>query len=133
MGTNYYVKRDPCPHCGRSDDRLHIGKSSFGWTFTFQGTETIRSEDDWRRELAKPDVIIQDEYDRPVTQEEFWLMVDSKRDSLWNHARDVYDPNSSYTKYEQQSHSTYRTPVLHDPPREWLDDKGNSFSLGDFS
>ena len=133
MGTNYYVKRDPCPHCGRSDDRLHIGKSSFGWTFTFQGTETIRSEADWRAELAKPDVIIQDEYDRPVTQEEFWLMVESKRGAEWNHARDVYDPDSAYTKHEQQHYPGFRGHVHPGPDHEWLDDKGNSFSLGDFS
>lgn len=34
MGTNYYLRTDPCPHCGRSDEELHIGKSSAGWCFS---------------------------------------------------------------------------------------------------
>lgn len=34
MGTNYYLTLDPCPHCGRGSEELHIGKSSSGWCFS---------------------------------------------------------------------------------------------------
>jgi len=34
MGTNYYVEAPKCPHCGRGDDSLHLGKSSGGWRFS---------------------------------------------------------------------------------------------------
>lgn len=33
MGTNYYLHRNICAHCGRGDPPLHIGKSSWGWCF----------------------------------------------------------------------------------------------------
>lgn len=29
MGTNFYLHRDVCPHCGSKLERLHIGKSSW--------------------------------------------------------------------------------------------------------
>lgn len=34
MGTNYYYYQDVCPHCGKPDKKLHIGKSSGGWYFS---------------------------------------------------------------------------------------------------
>ena len=39
MGTNYYVAENTCECCNRYDETYHIGKSSFGWTFCFQGYE----------------------------------------------------------------------------------------------
>ena len=37
MGTNYYVATNHCECCNRYDEEYHIGKSSLGWAFTFQG------------------------------------------------------------------------------------------------
>lgn len=37
MGTNYYVAKNKCDCCKRYDKEYHIGKSSWGWSFTFQG------------------------------------------------------------------------------------------------
>lgn len=55
MGTNYELRRNICPTCSHSRDTLHIGKSSCGWTFTFQGHENppIRSAEEWRLEMKK--------------------------------------------------------------------------------
>jgi hypothetical protein len=39
MGTNYYVVENACECCNRYDETLHIGKSSCGWAFTFQGVK----------------------------------------------------------------------------------------------
>jgi len=34
MSTNYYYyHHHHCPHCGRNDPPLHVGKSSSGWCF----------------------------------------------------------------------------------------------------
>lgn len=33
MGTNYYVRLNPCECCGRYNE-YHIGKSSMGWCFS---------------------------------------------------------------------------------------------------
>ena len=37
MGTNYYVAKNRCECCNRYDEEYHIGKSSMGWAFSFQG------------------------------------------------------------------------------------------------
>ena len=38
MGTNYYAEtKPPCPTCGHGGGKVHIGKSSQGWPFTFRG------------------------------------------------------------------------------------------------
>ena len=34
MGTNYYLLKNVCPHCGTAEDTIHIGKSSGGWYFS---------------------------------------------------------------------------------------------------
>lgn len=52
MGTNYYVTLpkqclDPCPHCAEENGlRVHLGKSSIGWTFMF------KAEDHWTPDNA---------------------------------------------------------------------------------
>lgn len=37
MGTNYYMERQRCPHCGLKNQQLHLGKQSHGWRFTIRG------------------------------------------------------------------------------------------------
>ena len=62
MGTNYYLHRNVCAHCGRGDEALHIGKSSAGWCFSLRvhPEEGIHDLPDWERELVGGK--IQDEY-----------------------------------------------------------------------
>ena len=86
MGTNYYAELDDCKYCGRSSDRIHIGKSSAGWTFGFRGYRdsweldtTIESEEDWREWLSITPHIIRDEYGNIFTDTEFWDIVNKKR------------------------------------------------------
>jgi len=69
MGTNYYLKVDPCPHCGRSDERLHIGKSSAGWCFSLHviPEDGINDLDDWRKLWTTG--IIETEYGEAVSVE----------------------------------------------------------------
>lgn len=68
MGTNYYLHSDPCPHCGRSDEPVHIGKSSCGWCFSLHVTNDIHSLDDWMKVWAKPGRFILDEYGERITK-----------------------------------------------------------------
>ena len=64
MGTNYYLKGGKCPHCGRFDTELHIGKSSGGWCFSLHvyPDEGINTLEDWKRQFEKPDQVILNEY-----------------------------------------------------------------------
>ena len=84
MSTNFYLKRrvfntDPCPHCERpgpyvTEERLHIGKSSFGWAFSLhvfsdpqRGPTNLEQ---WLYEFVQIGNVIVDEYNRTVSADE---------------------------------------------------------------
>lgn len=76
MGTNFYlISKDPqhdCEHCGTKKvlkDKLHIGKSSFGWRFALHYVPNLGLIDwaSWSLFIeSKPDYVIEDEYGRDV-------------------------------------------------------------------
>ena len=105
MGTNYYHRTNTCPRCGRYDEQ-HIGKSSGGWSFSFQGTDSIRSYSDWLQILEGNGKIFT-EYGEEVTLEDFKELVNYKSGGK-NHAK-LY------------------------PDDSWLDNEGHSFSSYEFS
>ena len=117
MGTNYYWHEpdtNKCEHCGRYDEGeiTHIGKSSYGWTFTFHGTDKIRSYNDWLAIFVEEDGKILDEDYYPVTISDFTDMVEAKKNEKRNHttfSRDRYRLNT------------------------WFDKDGHSFSGEEFS
>ena len=110
MGTNYYHEFNVCPSCGHCD-REHIGKASFGRTFIFHGTPTIRSWEDWRQALQTGRIV--DEYGDPVTLDAFGALVEDMRHEALNH-----------TLYRRER----------DPGHEgWFDAEGHSFMPGGFS
>jgi len=69
MGTNYYLNRNVCPHCQRSEKRLHIGKSSAGWCFSLHviPEEGLNSLEDWQAAWSVSDAVIADEYGSTLT------------------------------------------------------------------
>jgi hypothetical protein len=71
MGTNYYLTEKICPTCGRGN-RLHIGKSSYGWCFALHVIPEMGIDDigDWRAHWTRPDSLIEDEYGDKLTPEE---------------------------------------------------------------
>ena len=70
MGTNYYLHRNACECCGRSEDRVHIGKSSYGWCFSLHVDkwEGANNLEEWQEEWKKG--VIVDEYGQQVSPEE---------------------------------------------------------------
>ena len=68
MGTNYYYTPKVCPHCGRGDDPIHIGRSSGGWCFSLHvyPEDGIHTLDDWKEKWKVEDSIIQDEYGHKI-------------------------------------------------------------------
>ena len=79
MGTNYYaVKKKPSLY----NEPIHIGKSSAGWKFCFQGYQDdliIKSLEDWQNYLKNDDVVILDEYDKEINYDDFFELVESKQ------------------------------------------------------
>lgn len=85
MGTNYFFRQKRCEHCGAGllvGPALHVGKSSVGWQFLFRAHPDlgITSVADWRRRIAEAPDGLFNSYDASVTQEDFWKMVEAKRD-----------------------------------------------------
>lgn len=78
MSTNYYVRENVCDCCGRYDE-LHLGKSSMGWQFTFQynGGEYYKNVAEMRKWLEGKRIF--DEYDKEISNDEFWQLVESKQ------------------------------------------------------
>jgi hypothetical protein len=72
MGTNYYLITNYCECCGRKD-KLHIGKNSSGWKFTFELPQEYSKVMDFMKDIMLKtmfeDAFIEDEYGQPVTYE----------------------------------------------------------------
>ena len=115
MGTNYYAsfhKKVKCVHCEKElmeetpYATLHIGKASAGWQFVFQCYRqgyhnmsdpeyNLGSPSAWLIKLYKnrDTVIINDEYGRTITFEDFKDVVDHKADG---EALELTDGTYSY-------------------------------------
>ena len=110
MGMNFYLCFNACPHCGRSDDRLHIGKSSFGWCFALHVYPElgINSLDDWRQRWMEPGAAILDEADRVLLPEE---MLEWISDRAGSGSPIVDDAWLSANHAELGPHDLVRTPI----------------------
>lgn len=117
MGTNYYAyDKEPCSHCHREYERLHIGKSSMGWKFSFAmydglGLTTAKA---WYEYLSKTNARIVDEYGRPETLEGLKAWVEKKQDGQWE---------GSMSAEEYYGDRRY----IPKEPREYLDPDGYRF------
>lgn len=104
MGTNYYATLPPCPHCGRTDERVHIGKSSAGWCFSLQ-THTslgINTLDDWKRYLA--DKVITDEYGVNCTIDDLLTVITDRK---WCKREDDPFGYDSWADFHEDNHSEF--------------------------
>ena len=83
MGTNYYLHKNICGHCGRSDERIHIGKSSGGWCFSLcvHPWDGINDLPEWVEEWKTG--VIKDEYGKTVTPEEMTRIITEREGSPW--------------------------------------------------
>jgi hypothetical protein len=82
MGTNYYLKLDVCPHCGRERERIHIGKSSAGWCFALHvdPERGLHDLEDWKALWSSYQAFIVDEQSNPITE---GAMLDIITDRSW--------------------------------------------------
>lgn len=120
MGTNYYHEAERlCPHCNNETgggEQTHIGKSSAGWSFSFHGTDDIKSYQDWLNVFALGGKIL-DEYGKYYSVGDFMTLVNNK------------DDGKKHYDWVQANHEEY----LIDPDDDWLDPEGHCFSSGEFS
>lgn len=126
MGTNYYQRTDICDRCNRYKEK-HIGKSSAGWEFSFQGYDDgrvmprIKSFMDWKREL-QADSKIFTEYGEEISFEDFVKFVESKKGG-------TFGPN----KIPNLNHFDHCEKEGYHMTNDWKDKEGYSFTSSDFS
>lgn len=79
MGTNYYAKINICPCCKRPEETVHLGKSSYGWTFALQynGGKFYVNFKEMKKWLK--DKVIENEYGEKVSLDDFVELVESKK------------------------------------------------------
>ena len=94
MGTNYYIRTKECKHCNRYEE-IHLGKSSFGWQFSFQynGGEYYKNIKEMEKWLKNKNIY--DEYDEKVSYEYFWRLVEAKKKGL-NHTDECPEDTRSF-------------------------------------
>lgn len=106
MGTNYYLCPNRCLHCGRSDEKKHIGKSSAGWAFALHvyPEDSIGDLKDWIPLFQDKKNHIEDEYGREISRE---MMLDVIRDRKgigrdWDKVPSMY---SSWEDFHRKNYS----------------------------
>lgn len=125
MGTNYYIDNPAfgslCEGC-RENNRLHIGKNSSGWAFSFQAYPAMNlvSRKDWERAVLKAGLVF-DEYGDSYTPREFWTIVDASR-RLYDNGS---EPMSMYRYLEEKGDDVSKCG-------QYLDEYGWDFTEREF-
>lgn len=131
MGTNYYVAENLCDCCKRYDEQYHIGKASWGWSFSFRGYRKSSGYDNdltsWRewKEFLK-NKIIKNEYGESVDYDWFVKYVETEKSPGW--VREDGHKNLQHN----EAGRTDKYPWF-DPEYDWDDEAGYSFGSREFS
>jgi len=133
MGTNYYVQKNYCECCKRHDLE-HIGKSSFGWAFSFRGYRYAPAAeyadlDSWRKwkEYLKDQQIV-DEYGDYIDYADFVNLVETVKSPTF--VNDTGRKNKSHNEEMKKDHPRWFYANENDC---WDDELGYSFTSREFS
>lgn len=81
MGTNYYLYTSR--HKKELDIKgYHLGKNSYGWVFHFNAMNAPRVKTVTDMRAFTKMGFIYDEYDREITYEDFWKMVEETKEPM---------------------------------------------------
>ncbi len=126
MGTNYYVAKNLCECCNRYDEEYHIGKSSYGWAFSFQGYRAERLVS-WRawKEFLK-DKIIMDEYGDRVNYDWFINLIETYK-------APGYMREDGHKNLQHNEQGKIDKRPWFNPEYDWDDEDGYAFCSREFS
>lgn len=125
MGTNYYLVQKECTCCGRHE-KVHIGKRSGGWMFSFHAMvdniPNVRSWKDWQREIKnnESEKPIINEYDERLTFEKFFRIVEESKNEKLNHFDYCIQNYAEWAKRTKDG-------------IDWKDEEGWAFCATEFS
>ena len=126
MGTNYYVAKNLCECCNRYDEEYHIGKASYGWTFSFQGYRAERLVS-WRawKEFLKEKIIV-DEYGERTNYDWFVNYIEGNKSPGY-----VREDGHKNLQHNEQGKIDKRP--WFNPENDWDDEDGYAFCAREFS
>ncbi len=79
MGTNYYAGINKCEGCGKFEEKIHLGKSSFGWRFGVEIQEEYYKDFyEFEKFITQPEIIIMDEYGEVISATDLLILIESK-------------------------------------------------------
>ena len=125
MGTNYYTAINHCESCDRFDRDFHIGKSSYGWSFSFRGYRPERLVS-WRawKEFLK-DRIIVNEYGERIDYAWFVNYIENEKSP--NYYRNDNQKNLQHNEEGRKPDRWYNADF------DWDDSDGYAFCSREFS
>jgi len=132
MGTNYYVAKNKCDCCNRYDEEYHIGKSSWGWAFTFQGYkyDNLTSWKLWKEYLWQAIYTggrhIVDEYGEFQDYDDFVKMIETVKSPKY-----VRDDGHKNLQHNEEGKNDKRP--WFNPEYDWDDEDGYAFTSKEFS
>ena len=88
MGTNYFLKKNYCPHCHRGRT-IHLGKTSCGWQFLFHKNRSVKDYKSFCKFIKTGKIV--DEYGSVVTEEEMLQIVNKPKDFLHHDHCEIID------------------------------------------
>jgi len=106
MGTNYYLCPNRCSHCGRSDEKKHIGKSSAGWAFALHvyPEDGIKDLADWIPLFHDKKNHVEDEYGREISSQ-MMLEVIRDRQGIGRDWKKVPSMYASWDDFHEKNYS----------------------------
>ena len=128
MGTNYYIATNHCECCNRFDRDYHIGKSSYGWSFSFQGyrPERLVSWQAWK-EFLKNQIIV-DEYGKRIDYDWFVKFIEGYKSPGYyrNDGHKNLQHNDEGRKPDRSGLTWYNAEF------DWNDPEGYAFCSREF-
>lgn len=125
MGTNYYVAKNLCECCNRYDKEYHIGKSSYGWAFSFHGyrAERLVSWKSWKEFLKEQ--IIMDEYGERKDYDWFVAMIETYKSP-------GYMREDGHVNLQHNTQGKIDKRPWFNPEYDWDDEDGYAFCSREF-
>jgi len=98
MSMNYYYNLNICPCCGRCEERIHLGKNSYGRKFLLQANPS-HYKPSWyvmKNWLLSTNGYIEDEYGRIISKNDFIKIVEGNQKEQPNKGSDIIKDEEGY-------------------------------------
>jgi len=103
MSTEYYLKLNVCPCCGRAKEGLFVGTSTNGWYFalaSYPDENMPKDLADWDRLFSRSNNAVTNEYGDTLSREVMLDIIKNGSSDISPAERFSNDPSSKYISLE---------------------------------